>query len=356
VKRISTDYAVVVTRAASELDEDLLVDLPLALADLEQMDFMPLKDFVTLLERYTHLQSTPDWGFKLGQRFNMAHHGSLGFGAMSAPTIREALVFLGRYVSTRASYIQGSISHNKETLNVEFRFDPEMLRFAQRISETLCVTFQSLIESVGGKATKLTWGFPYPQPGNIESYGDWLLGAFNFGTDCLSLAVPNSVANVQSAFRNDVTYQSALAQCESLLVELTEKGLVEKATALLASRLDQRVNEEVPVTTVPTAGEIADHFGVSRRTFIRQFNRVGKPFQLIKDQLLKSQMERLVRTDLTLAEVAERLGYTDSANLTRACKRLFGQTPSVLRKRVTQESYGSTQLRRIEINNNGGSQ
>jgi AraC-like DNA-binding protein len=341
VRQFPADYAIVLVRSAQEQGFDLLERSTTSAAELEAHDYLPLSVYIELLERYTAVQTDPDWGFRLGQRLTMASHSALGFGAMTAPTIRDGLVFLARYLPTRTSYSTATIEQHGTSLHLLFRHDEVMLRFQQRICETLSLIFQSFIESAGAATTPLVWRFPYPPPANQASYDQWLHGGFTFEAEVLRLEVPGSVAMISSAFANKTAHQASLAQCEALLLEANTDTFTGKVRTILSSHIERRVLETVPVTVIPSASEIADHLKVSRRTLIRRLQNGGSPFQELKDELLRSQIESLLaRTDLTLAEIGHRLGYADAANFTRACKRMYGATPRALRKRMLRDMPG----------------
>lgn len=332
MKLMPTDYAIVMQRAATEQGVDLLAGLDYDQAALEAREFMPLPDYIHVLERYTALQRPVDWGFRMGQQLTMANHGPLGFGAMCAPTIRDGLVFLCRYMPTRASYTQCWIELHRDEIHVVFRHDPEMSRFLQRICETLCIIFQSFIESSGASTAPTVWRFPYPAPDDLAHYNEWIHGGYSFDAPVFRLELPVSVGMVPSAFRNDAAYKSTTAQCEAILMRVSIIPMAEKVRGILASSLERRVTESVPVTEVPSAEDVAASLQVSRRTLIRRLKEAGTSFQAIKETLLRTHMAVLfAQRELSLGEIAERLGYADAANFTRACRRLFGSTPSELR-------------------------
>lgn len=332
-----TSYAIVMYRAAMEQGVDLLAELPVAPGDLESSEFMSLDHYLELLARYTALQTDPNWGFRLGEQFSMSAHGPLGFGAISAPTVRDGLIFLARFMPTRASYATTSIESRGNALHILIRHDPLMASFLQRSCETLSVIFQSYIESAGASAQPLIWRFPYPKPDHHELYGRWLHGGCYFHADCLRLEVPGSIGMVPSAFRNDAAYRSTMAQCEALLLEMSEDTIDGKVRGILASYIERRATESVPVTDIPTADEIAGQLQISRRTLIRRLKEAGTTFQSIRDDLLRAQAESLLaRQELPLRDVAYRLGYADAANFTRACRRIFGESPRTLRERLMQ--------------------
>jgi AraC-like DNA-binding protein len=335
-KQVPSDYAIVLTRWARDQRVDLLAGLQMTQADLESINTIPLSVYVELLQGYSALQTDPDWGFELGQRLSMAHHGPLGFGALSAPTVRDGLSFLARYLPTRTPYANARIELKHNAMHIVFHHDDIMAPFVQRICETLSIVFQTFVDSAGASVAPLVWRFPYAEPVNAVYYRRWLRCDFTFGAPQFRLEVPNSITMIASAFRNDEAYKSAMAQCEALLVDGSTDPLVAKAQRLLASHIERRATESVPVTEIPTAEEIAVRLGVSRRTLIRQLKSTGRSFQGERDAQLKSQLEKLLlQPELTLADIGDRLGYADAANFSRACKRMYGVSPRQLQRHLT---------------------
>jgi AraC-like DNA-binding protein len=236
------------------------------------------------------------------------------------------------YMPTRASYLNCSIELPRGAIHIVMAHDDEMLPFLQRSCETLAVIFQTYIESAGGTAAPTVWRFPYRPPANRTDYNVWLHGGYTFGAAVLRLEVPVSVGMVPSAFRNDAAYQSSVAQCEAILQRASTNPLVDRVRGILASHIEQRAGEDYPVTDIPSADEVAEQLQISRRTLIRRLKESGASFQSLKDELLARQIEALIGQEtLSMAEIANRLGYTDAANFTRACRRMFGVAPRELR-------------------------
>lgn len=331
--RMPTAYAIIMYRQARAQGVDLLEGLPLSLADLEAREFMPIEDYAKVIDRFGELHPEPDWGFRLGHQFSMANHGPLGFGAMSAPTIRDGLVMLSRYLPTRTCYADCRLEYRGADILLTLDLHAVARSQPYRHCETFAVIFQSFIESAGAPATETIWRFPYAPPPHHALYGRWLRGHYHFGAQALRLEVPGSVGLTPSAFRNDDVYKSTTSQCEAILMEASSGAFADKARSILGSRVERRAMESVPVTDIPSADEIAGHLQVSRRTLIRQLKDAGTSYQQMKDQLTGDRLVVLMKDDrLTLAQIADRLGYADPANFTRACRRLYGKPPGELRK------------------------
>ena len=333
--RMPTDYAIVMHRFALTSGVDILEGLPVSRADLEARDFIPFDLHEELLRRFHYHHPDPEWGFRLGSLFSMGTHGPAGFGAMSASTIRNGLAFMGRYFQTRTCYADCRLEYHNHDLRVIFDLVPRATPQIHRHCETISFIWQTYIESAGASATSTTWHFPYDPPDHSGIYEKWLHGKVQFNSKAFQLDVPHAVGEVPSPFRNDAAFKSTTSQCEAILMEVSAEPLIEKVRGILASRIERRVMESIPITDVPSADEVAAHLQVSRRTLIRQLKDAGTSFQSIKDELRRQHLSILLASDdLKLAEVADRLGYAEPANFTRSCKRMLGQTPADVRRRL----------------------
>ena len=72
--------------------------------------------------------------------------------------------------------------------------------------------------------------------------------------------------------------------------------------------------------------------GVSARTLRRRLAEASVSYSDVVDEVMRERATRLLReTDLTLADVAFHVGYSDVSNFTRAVRRWTGKTPKVIR-------------------------
>jgi AraC-like DNA-binding protein len=78
----------------------------------------------------------------------------------------------------------------------------------------------------------------------------------------------------------------------------------------------------------PSLEGLAKYLGVSGRTLQRRLGEEGTTFQHLLDTLRRGQALKLLDDgDLSVGEVAERLGFADSATFRRAFKRWTGASP-----------------------------
>ena len=83
---------------------------------------------------------------------------------------------------------------------------------------------------------------------------------------------------------------------------------------------------------LPNLQDIAAQLGYSKRTLQRRLDQDGLDWSRLLDQVrLRESIKMLATTDTRLAEIAERLRYTDAANFGRAFRRWTGVTPRTYR-------------------------
>jgi AraC-like DNA-binding protein len=71
---------------------------------------------------------------------------------------------------------------------------------------------------------------------------------------------------------------------------------------------------------------------MAERTLKRKLAEQGTSYTELLDRQRHTRALELLRTDATIEQVADRLGYSDAANFTRAFRRWTGKSPRALRK------------------------
>jgi AraC-like DNA-binding protein len=80
---------------------------------------------------------------------------------------------------------------------------------------------------------------------------------------------------------------------------------------------------------------VARRINTSVSTLKRELQQRGTSFERLRDDVRRNLALRyLVYTDLSLTELAEKLGFAELAVLSRACQRWFGSSPSALRREL----------------------
>ncbi|WP_413112357.1 helix-turn-helix domain-containing protein [Thaumasiovibrio sp. DFM-14] len=108
-----------------------------------------------------------------------------------------------------------------------------------------------------------------------------------------------------------------------------ENGLLSTNTQCSAERVKMIVNNFWQHDDF-SVDFVAQMFGVSGRTIQRLFSQQGYSFRQMVNQFRFDQAVTLLLQGQKVESVAEMLGYTEPANLTRAIRKHCGMTPSQL--------------------------
>ena len=125
---------------------------------------------------------------------------------------------------------------------------------------------------------------------------------------------------------NELSLRMCEPICDKLLTEFeSHAGPVEKLRRWML----------MSPSEVPTLDTAARKLHMTGRTLRRKLAAEGTSFRDIRSEVRQAlAFEYLRNTDLTTAEIAERIGFSDSANFRSAFKRWTRQTPTDYRSQA----------------------
>ncbi|MFM2371621.1 MAG: hypothetical protein RIS85_1343, partial [Pseudomonadota bacterium] len=124
------------------------------------------------------------------------------------------------------------------------------------------------------------------------------------------------------------------------LRRLSGEIVAQRRRTPLVDRLAQVVFRDLNTHTIEQ-DRIAREIGMSSRTMRRKLAEEGSSFQQVLDECRMRQavFEFRTRPDLSIAQIALRLGYAEHSNFTRAFHRWSGMSPHAWRARLTQTAH-----------------
>lgn len=136
--------------------------------------------------------------------------------------------------------------------------------------------------------------------------------------------------------QNEQSLQSFMRQAPaSLLVRYRDQtSVTERIRRILRHHLTQEA---------PSLGEIGKQLAMTPQTLRRRLNDEGQGFRAIKDDLRRdAAIEYLAFPDLTLQDVASRVGFSEASTFHRAFKAWTGVAPGEYRRAhfVGADSHG----------------
>ena len=273
---------------------------------------------VKLFERARALSGNPGIGIQLGLQMRASAHGYLGFAAMTASTLREALETATRFVPTRTNALGLSlhVTEPSASLVIEERADFGPAR--DTILFALTVGIWQIGDALTGKELTGAADYAFPKP----SYADGITGfrqRLRFGQPVTQLVFDASNLDLPLTMADPVSRQIAYAELERSLGELgSDQEILTRVRRALGRKNGG----------FRSLKEVASGLHLSTRTLKRRLAAQGVTYSDVLEEQRRERALLLLRSPkLSLDEVAEQLGYSDTSNFRRAFRRWTGVSP-----------------------------
>lgn len=272
----------------------------------------------------------PLMGLKLGRFYGLAGYGPLVMLLMTCATVRDALQTAVKYqqLTYLFSHLRLELGEHKSALVLApMNMPPEALRF--RIDGETSGAFkmmQDMQASMGLQFQPLSVDMPYARPAEAAAYEAHFACPVRFGEDAVRFWMPNAVLHTR--------LPSADANAHAMYRALCDQQL-HSQNAATGERLVDRVQSHLNLFTHqwPNAEDVAQALGMSVRSLRRQLSEEGHNFRDVLAQSLYERAQQLLtNTSLPIEEVAQQLGYAESAAFIHAFKRWSGQSPRAYRQ------------------------
>jgi AraC-like DNA-binding protein len=285
---------------------------------------LPLSTWAALLERARALTGEPGLGFYLGLQKRISGYGYLGFAAMSASSLREALELVARFsgaVVTSVSLrlrVEGRVA----ALVVEEHVDLGSARDIALIS--LVYGMRQTGRMLTGHHVKGMVELAIPQPAYFARFKH-LMPNTRFDQPVSQVVFDAAFLDLPLVQADRTALHLMRGQCERILESLGYQGdLVERV---------RRAVWRDGGTGVSSLEQVAGDLAVSPRTLKRMLAKQGTSFSILLDRERRERATFLLEASrVPLEKIAERLGYSTSSNFGRAFHQWTGMTPGVYRQ------------------------
>jgi AraC-like DNA-binding protein len=334
---ISAAYVRVIAQSQLATPAQLLAGTDIEPEALRQADYLDWHVLARMLHNLDALATGPEWTAQLGATLGLTAHGPLGFAALSAPTLGEALTVLADWYPVRNATFVGAICEREGRFGLVLENRVEDAAYERWVTELVFKVVETLLGTIlGHRVGGNVWlDFAHAAPPRAER----LIGQFDAR---VRFAMPVNFASIPVAWRqlpsplyDEGTYRANLAKCrENLAARGDSREPDAVVRALLEGHFD-RVLSGQHTGAPPALGTIAASLHVTPRTLIRRLQRRGTCYKQLLEGVRRDYACRLLRdARLTVADVGERLGYREPANFGRAFRGWFGTTPAAWRRQA----------------------
>ena len=292
---------------------------------------MSALQWTRLVLRAQELARDPGLGYEYGLRMRPTAHGFLGYAAMSAATMREAIELVVRYAAAKQAAFEFRFEEGprRSRIVLRERFPIPVLRtfFYENILLGLAQGSATLLGRSLDGFRECELSFDIKEP---PYYRAWRarLPPVRFEQRVNALLFPTAGLEVRPALADPYASKAAVALCDRELALAVREGndLAARVSAELTRAGDDGY---------PSLEDVAARLFLSTRTLKRKLQEEGTSFlRLRNDTRRRDACALLADTDLSVQEIAARLGYENPANFSRAFVRATAKTPTEYRAHV----------------------
>ncbi len=271
-----------------------------------------------------------DAGLRIGQRYHASCYGMLGYAVLCSATLRQAFDTTVRYNRLGNSMLDPQwIETPESAIWVIPRFDelrlpdlsPELYRF---VHDMCLATYVTVFKDVmGAWCIPLRVGFAGPPPPHVDALARALACPLSFNQVRNELHYPAAWLERAPQLANPITAAQVSDTCARMLEEFKwQSGITRRVYHELTCRPGD----------FPEIEAVAATLCMTSRTLRRKLDAEGTSYTDLLDGVRHAlAMDFLSTSVLSTDDIADALGFSDSASFRRAFKRWTGKSPTGFR-------------------------
>jgi AraC-like DNA-binding protein len=284
------------------------------------------KTAVDLLRTSIQLTNDEAFGLSATLETSAGDYGDMEYATGSCATLADALDFMCRYYFVLDSSCTLHWRRVGGRVHLIFQQSRELFCRAA-VDFTLGMAYVAYVRWVGEEPPDYEVHFPYPQPPCIEAYYP-VFGTktrFRFDAPCTKVVFGEAYLD-RSLRYSDPKLHAILAS--TLRHRYTAQGLEPS----FIDSVRTLILEQLP--SGPTSiDEISRRMGMSQRSLHRKLVEDGTTFRrLLSDVRCARAAHYLLLEPYTVAEISQRLGYSEPSAFHRAFRQWFGCAPTTYRE------------------------
>lgn len=262
----------------------------------------------------------PALGLALGQQLTLTAHGLLGYAAISSADLGDALRLLERYFRTRTRLCVPRIEPSQEGVRFCLVESVPLGDIRETYLEVVVAAVVGGIRYLlGDRFQGVVLELPYAAPAHADRYRELLAMSVEFGAEVAALRLPKAMLSERFTLSDPASRQMAAQKCEEELQRL-------EADQDWASRVRARLMQAEGM--LPSLEQLACNFHVTSRTLRRYLSALGVSYRSLLEEVRMTKAMAYLQANITVQQVASKLGYADPSNFARAFRKWTGYPPS----------------------------
>ena len=268
------------------------------------------------------LGDEPGLGLGAGMRYGLHTYGIFGFAVLSSATLRDAVVVAERF--RELAYILTEVRSEFADGHVRIVLDAdatpaEARRFAVERDAAAITLMQRELFAEPVPLAGVTLSFPAPAPAELGVYERAFGVLPTFGAAANTLLLDAALLDLPLPRASEFAAAQCRAQCQVLLDRRRRRvGVAGQVRGALLG--DPR--------TMADQQQVAEALSVSVRTLRRRLAEEGTSFRAVVSETRALLAQELLETgQLTIEQIADRLGYAEASSFVHAFTRWNGMSP-----------------------------
>lgn len=292
---------------------------------------IPASQYGEVLLAIDALTNEDDFWFRFGQQLDFPAFDVLGQVMLCCDSLHQAVHLLAQYypLLSCGSELRCVDQENSVSLYIYRQGDVDSRASLIRSELLVGVIFKGILESLADEGEKIHFEFDYRKPKYSALYYQYLNKNCIFSAPQSRLVIPMEYLQRPGLRPNAVMLKILLKQCDQLLEPLQQhQSICAQVRTAIAAIPDN----------YPTAEQVAEKTGLSSRTLSRRLKKQGTSFQRLLNEVKTQRASNYLQTtQLSIEEIATRMGFSDSANFRSAFVNWTGVLPSHYRRSCHKE-------------------
>jgi len=304
--------------------EELLRRRGLSLAKMSGAAVIDQALELDIVSEALEMLDDPILGIKVGDQVTFTSYGTYAMLLMSAPTFLETLKVGAQFQSLSLLFSHMTLHLEQDFIELRYTLpeaNPKLKQFiADRDLMGTYIFVRELMEHPKEYFMGAGTARPKPTGRALSAYQQYIDFDLKFDQAYNWIRLPRAVLNIKQKYGNHLAHQLYRVQA----YELLRKFYPESEDVIAQTK---QIIEGYGAH-YPTVPEVANMFGVSERTFRRKLDEAKTSYRALLDEHKKKRcLDMLSQKSISVNELADALGYAESASFLRAFKRWTGTTP-----------------------------
>jgi AraC-like DNA-binding protein len=264
-------------------------------------------------------------GMELGCRYHLTSYGIMGYALLASSTVRKGIELGLRYLDLTYVFSTINLAEDNGGLSLSFSCDiPGDLGQLVLIRDMWGAGMIQREVFETSLPINLQFSSSPPRDVSMEYMEQKLGGKIQFNAEYNGFEGSAEILDLPLVKANEATARVCEEQCRQLLQQKQNWKPVARQVRDTLVHLGLAASME----------DIAMHLARTTRTLHRQLKQEQTSWRQVRDDVRIGIAEELLLKPMQLDEIAERLGFSDSANFSHSFKRCKSVTPSQYRKQA----------------------